>query len=220
MYDQTPNSDQINEKLCRAIFSAASASPEQMEAAAEAPFLYQRIRNEVAAIKEAEARRAKMERPLWPVFGLIFRWTASALALFLLACGLWQLARRPAQKISSGSPQNIAFSTPAQAPEPTKSMNHTTPENPPVIKKSFRSSRIRKSIPIRAPSKESTTAFMPLTYTTESALAGGQLIRIEVTGSSLASLGFVVSPERSQERIKADVILGDDGVARAIRIVQ
>jgi hypothetical protein len=68
---------------------------------------------------------------------------------------------------------------------------------------------------------EIVTEFMPLTY--GAALnpnEGGQLVRVELPRSALASLGLPVNVERSNERVKADVLLGHDGLARAIRFVR
>jgi hypothetical protein len=38
--------------------------------------------------------------------------------------------------------------------------------------------------------------------------------------SALASLGLPMNVERANERVKADVLLGHDGLARAIRFVR
>jgi hypothetical protein len=69
--------------------------------------------------------------------------------------------------------------------------------------------------------QEIVTDFMPLTYgATMSPNEGGQLVRVELPRSALASLGLPVNDERSNERVKADVLLGHDGLARAIRFVR
>ena len=47
-----------------------------------------------------------------------------------------------------------------------------------------------------------------------------QLGRVELPRSSLASFGLPVNLERAGERIKADVVVGNDGMARAIRFVR
>jgi hypothetical protein len=68
---------------------------------------------------------------------------------------------------------------------------------------------------------EIATEFMPLNY--GAALnpnEGGQLVRVELPRSALASLGLPVNAERANERVKADVLLGHDGLARAIRFVR
>ena len=47
-----------------------------------------------------------------------------------------------------------------------------------------------------------------------------QVVRITLRRSALLYLGVPVSEERAAERIQADVILGEDGTARALRLVR
>lgn len=69
--------------------------------------------------------------------------------------------------------------------------------------------------------QEIVTDFMPLTYgAAMNPNEGGQLVRVELPRSALASLGLPMNDERSNERVKADVLLGHDGLARAIRFVR
>jgi hypothetical protein len=68
--------------------------------------------------------------------------------------------------------------------------------------------------------EEDTTEFLPLTYGGLSQVDDGQVVRIEVPRSALQSIGLPVNIERANERVKADVLLGHDGVARAIRFVR
>ncbi|HEX8888552.1 MAG TPA: hypothetical protein VF779_05215 [Pyrinomonadaceae bacterium] len=68
--------------------------------------------------------------------------------------------------------------------------------------------------------EEVTTEFLPLTYGGLSQVDDGQVVRIEVPRSALQSFGLPVNIERAGERVKADVLLGHDGVARAIRFVR
>ena len=49
---------------------------------------------------------------------------------------------------------------------------------------------------------------------------GGHLVRVELPRSAMASFGLPVNYERAGGRVKADVLLGDDGIARAIRFVR
>jgi hypothetical protein len=67
-----------------------------------------------------------------------------------------------------------------------------------------------------APARE----FIPLPYSPAfTASEGGQVVRITLPRSSLRTLGFPINEERAFERIQADVLLGNDGIARAIRVV-
>lgn len=69
--------------------------------------------------------------------------------------------------------------------------------------------------------EEIATDFLPLTYDNNlSQLDDGQVVRVELSRSALHSFGLPVNLERGSERVKADVLLGHDGVARAIRFVR
>ena len=48
----------------------------------------------------------------------------------------------------------------------------------------------------------------------------GSLVRVELPRSALESFGLPMNMERAGERIKADVLVGSDGPARAIRFVR
>jgi hypothetical protein len=49
---------------------------------------------------------------------------------------------------------------------------------------------------------------------------GGQIVRVELPRSALANFGLPVNMDRYNEKVKADVLLGVDGMAHAIRFVQ
>jgi len=53
-----------------------------------------------------------------------------------------------------------------------------------------------------------------------SPLESGQLVRVQLPRAALASLGLPSNAERADEPVKADVLLGNDGLARAIRFVR
>jgi hypothetical protein len=69
--------------------------------------------------------------------------------------------------------------------------------------------------------REVTTAFFPLTYSTVPA-PGAHLIRMQVPRSALASYGVTsFDPEgAASPTVLADVVVGDDGLARAVRFVR
>jgi hypothetical protein len=46
------------------------------------------------------------------------------------------------------------------------------------------------------------------------------LVRVEVPRSAMIALGYDVSPDRAFERISADVMLGADGLVRAVRFLE
>jgi hypothetical protein len=67
---------------------------------------------------------------------------------------------------------------------------------------------------------EVVTDYIPLTYLNDStAFDSGLVVRVQVPRSTLISMGVPMNVENSSELVKADVVVGDDGVARAIRFV-
>ena len=70
------------------------------------------------------------------------------------------------------------------------------------------------------PSPEVATEFLPLNYDSTSR-EDGQLVRIEVPRAALASFGLnSESPNDAGGVVLADVVVGDDGLARAVRFVR
>ena len=49
---------------------------------------------------------------------------------------------------------------------------------------------------------------------------GGQIVRVQLPRAALANFGLPVNMDRYNEKVKADVLLGVDGRAHAIRFVQ
>jgi hypothetical protein len=81
--------------------------------------------------------------------------------------------------------------------------------------------RLRPSPAEAGRPQEVATEFIPLgqgaPYTQ---VEEGHIVRVELPRSALVSFGLPVNAEAPQGRVKADVLLGHDGVARAIRFVR
>jgi hypothetical protein len=70
-------------------------------------------------------------------------------------------------------------------------------------------------------SSEIATEFFPVGYeSTLNLQDGGQLMRVELPRLALARFGLPVNVNRANQKVKADVLVGVDGRARAIRFVQ
>lgn len=68
---------------------------------------------------------------------------------------------------------------------------------------------------------EVVSPFMPLGDTSPANIQeGAQVVRVELPRYAMARFGLPVNMERYDERVKAEVWLGADGLARAIRFVQ
>ncbi|HEX7313903.1 MAG TPA: hypothetical protein VF297_08270 [Pyrinomonadaceae bacterium] len=158
---------------------------------------------------------------------------AAAVAVILLSLTLNSLVRLSPDG-SRSKPQEVseARPLPAQAPVEVKvekpgilvgsNIARTT-----SLKKRPRATKAAHSLKSEtrggsaAVARSNSNDYLPLTYLADAtAMESGTVVRVELSRSALISLGVPVEPTRADETLKADVVLGDDGVARAIRLVQ
>jgi hypothetical protein len=68
---------------------------------------------------------------------------------------------------------------------------------------------------------EVTSDFLPLTYSSSSPpVERGQLIRVQMPRSALLKFGLPMNVEQANMPVKADLLVGEDGLAHAIRFVR
>jgi hypothetical protein len=106
---------------------------------------------------------------------------------------------------------------------------------PPIIKKTLtdapgsrRKSSTRhkggasaKTKPVNTDNTEIATDFFPVIYGGAANLAeGGRMVRVQLPRLAMASFGLPIHMDRANEKVKADVLVGVDGLAQAIRFVQ
>lgn len=120
----------------------------------------------------------------------------------------------------SVNPQNSGFIAPSQkitanisAPKPKLIAKKQTKEK---SAKTIGKSPERKIAPASA-AEETKTDFIALTYAPET--DSGQIVRVKVPGSMMVALGVKANVEKESELVNAEVLLGDDGMARAIRFI-
>jgi len=159
-------------------------------------------------------------------------WSLAAAALILFAIAIALLSRNTAPNPNDMSNGGDRPPTPTPAPR-----EHAPPS---VIEPDRRERKAEKlfarsskpAVKRRAPSRttalndvagnnETVTDYIPLTYLADAtALESGIVVRVELSQSAMIAMGLPVNIERTDSRVKADVVVGDDGVARAVRLVQ
>jgi hypothetical protein len=175
-------------------------------------------------------------------------WVSAAAAALLIVFGLlvWRahvssLAQPPNEAKSNGG---AAFpQSPKPAPSPVVAASGDQSQNDsllskreppsPKVAKAHRAGRrdaalakrptaaAANAVAANTPTKEVTTDFVALGYGSAMDLQdGGQLVRVELPRSALARFGLPMNMDRADERVKADVLVGADGLARAIRFVK
>jgi hypothetical protein len=191
------------------------------EAAINTP---ERVRSALrAAFDEQQAAAASPAVLLWPARRRLL-WGMAAAAMLLLStitAALW--LREHKAKFDNTQAEVI---------------NHPTPQNPPgkqpeALTEAQRAGGIHSSKAVRPSDKQSRRRtprvkeravdageFFPLTFVARSGPAEFvQTVRVEISRSMLLSMGLPVNIDRGEGLIKADIIIGEDGVARAVRII-
>ena len=160
-------------------------------------------------------------------------WLMAVAAMLLVAltvAAMWWRSDRPQQTVAEKTPSKPAEAPigsanpvgPANAIAPPHRAKNEDPKRP-TPKALKRNTAPRKSEAQLAnhATNEIATDFMPLGDMNTIVLQdGGQIIRVKLRRSELLRFGFPVNMERYNENVKADVLVGVDGLARAIRFVQ
>jgi len=178
----------------------------------------------LAAFRQQAAAPTKViSLPVRPRFWTGRRLGAIAAGILLLISMLvafWQRSPKPSLEhavvplpVSSPSPQT----PPLTPPEQTVARNRVATQGPQRPRQ-----RVRRQTSVNsADEAEVVTQFFLLREGEDlTALESVRVVRVELPGSALGEVGLPVTPESANEPVKADVVLGQDGLARAIRFVR
>ena len=224
--------DEIGLKVLRSL----KVSEEEIAVVADSSDLYGRLRSRIEAGPRqphvggapANGRFRGIARllQLIPVQPRAARWLAAAAVLMLLTATLLLWRSNP----SGDAVEGARVSSPATSSEPQQQIEQSVPQGRPEMEAqqtsrlgpspntSLGTPRHRRA---RSHSSEVATEFFPLTFIADSrALESGQVVRVRMPRSALVSFGVPMNVERAGELVKADVVIGDDGLARAIRFIQ
>jgi len=187
---------------------------------AGAPF---RVEEQLMAAFDAQA--------LAPSRSRVNRWIYAAGAVaagLLLVVGIGAMRRRtvtPSKAPDKTTVATVVGFTPAAPPIESPVAPGAEPSMPSPVKANLNRRRhppIANDV-MNPANKEVATDFMPVMYNASGVTGyepGSQIVRVEVPRSVMASFGLPVNMARADERVKADVLLGVDGLAHAIRFVQ
>lgn len=231
--------DERLDRVEQDLLMAVKVSEEEINAVAGSPDLYNGLRVRIAAgraqlsgkrmatddRRAGERGRPNLSPALWARPSL--RWTLTAAAILLLAA-IATFLLLPTQ--SSRSTQ-IAPALPLLVPSPPGGVQ---PAETPSTEGSERAQNIKdERAPVSAQrtshrhhrrdssAAEVATDFFPLTFTADSAAPeSGHVVRVKIARTALIAFGLPMNVARAGELITADVVIGDDGLARAIRFIQ
>jgi hypothetical protein len=218
--------DEQLDQLMQKLMSDAALDEAAVNDIADSPSTWWGIQRRINEQKAAKSP--------WPP--VLKRWlaiTVPAMAGILL--GIFYFTSRSSvtpDEVSSNVPPASTVSAPITVEEPAPSQA----EKPSPVNATSRLSSIKpqpvKTIPAakrstakalqptlaKAPPSEIETDFIALTYARDP--DSGQLVRVRVPSSMMVTLGLVGSVKKPAAMVDAEVLVGDDGLTRAIRFIR
>jgi hypothetical protein len=218
------------ERLSREALNAAALNEAEIDEIAGASDLYERIQKRIVAKRTAQ-RVARADRwgaawldsSLLPeLLGLrrqprlVFAVAFVMLLLFVIVMPRWLRTTPDApQKAVILAPPSLTQTSVIGAGR-TDQIVDAKPD-----KQTGLSGRSKRAVRRRAQATgEIATDFIPLTWVTEAtAMDSGQVVRVKVPRAMLLSIGAATNTAGAGEFLLADVVVSDDGLVRAIRLV-
>jgi len=194
------------------VLGAARVSETEIDEVASSPQLYAGIRSRINARR---TRQHPVRRPRFAFEGNSqLKWVLAVGAVLVLiaAASLMLLPRtspEPKTIIEAEAQKNL--------PVQQAAVREVIKTQPPSQKRTAQAKRVLRN----RPTPEVATDFFPLTYSGDSSVVeSGHVVRVRMPRSALIAFGVPMNVYRTGELVNADLFIGDDGLARAIRFIQ
>jgi len=214
-------------------FRALTAEDQYQPSPEREEKLRQNFRETVSAGAYSEVARSAARGQAWQTYGL----AAAAILVLIFTVALVRsrfaatTPQTPQRVEARVTPENNLKAPMGNAEVFTPSKKHDelarSPRRkrvrsipPPVIHEAESSLLSANTTSADGREAEIATEFVALSSVPANFQDGGQIVRVELSRSAMASLGFPVNVDRFGERVKADVLLSADGLPHAIRFVQ
>jgi hypothetical protein len=222
---KTNNTDKKLELLLKRMVESAAADESTIDEVANSPALWRGVRRGVGELQSQPRNVSKIWR--WLLIG------TPAFAAVALLFGLF-ISRQPTSPTLITEQANFpASESPAALSQPTNTV--LEPPSPTIAKVRIADRPVRSASPSRAkysPGKktprpdpvitaakdEIRSEFITLSYARDP--ESGQIVRVKVPRSMMVTVGLVASVEKPSSLVDAEVLVGDDGLTRAIRFIR
>ncbi len=236
-------SDEQIDKIAKNLLKDFALDDETLDEIAESPKLWWNVRNQIEAEKTRRERNWFFAfRPQMLAFGALAIVICFGLAVVVLNS---KDDSQPIAKENSvqapteekvKTPENLATVPPKDDfkkleiskksesnPVPAKVSAKNIEPKPKFVAKNqigeTSAKRVNNSSKVLSKTAEETkTDFIALSYAANT--DSGQIVRVKVPSAMMVSLGVATNVEKESKLVSAEVIIGDDGLARAIRFIR
>jgi len=227
MKPQLSNNDTLD-SLAAELMRRSALTHEETESIAEGRHLYASVRTRIIAERENRSKRG------FSIFEQTAIVSAATAIIVVAVFGAMSIARRPLpQSVAKSVPPikqpHVVPEPPASGPISTEIYNDMRPNTSgPQIEKAMAYRPAVERRPMPRPSREQSeeqqpsSAFYPLAdlHPSEEPVTGGRVVRVELPRAAIVALGANLPLDSEKQSFKTDLLVGPDGVPRAIRIVE
>lgn len=232
-------SDEQVDRLAKTILRSVILTDEETDEIIDAPHVWRKLQNNIAREKSRRGQKRRI------FFGWNWQTAAAAFgtAAIIFAVGArvlffgepqTEIAAAPIQEITA--PLSMLSASPGVGDAGAKTLNSVSPvkieRSAPHIKsvdsdaakRALKSAAIHPEFIARQSRKnnrtdaKAATDFIALSYLPAS--ESGQIVSVNVPRSLMVALGVTTDTARNAELVKAEIVVGDDGAARAIRFLK
>ena len=204
-----------------ALVKADAISAREVEKITANPDLFNSV---IARVRSATATPERT-RPVY--FARVLAGSVAGIALAVAAAfGLMVLRSVPLDVVVEPTRETPKVSKPKVSAKPDNIVDaELSRQDTPVKTERISSKREAKSIPVKRTEAQQIRYegdFHALSYAGDpnETERGGRIVRVDVPRSTLFAMGIDVPLENETETIKADLLIGSDGVTRGIRVVR
>jgi len=207
------------DKIGKALVKAGTLPTREIEKIVANPALFDSVRMRMA-LESADPKRRNIFRPAVTTVVGVALIVVAAIAFVTLKYGSSpEMVNVPVPTVP-GSPEIKRSSVPDRISE-TRLPQITTPIR--VERVSNRPSV--KTVNVRRPVAQQVGSegdFYAVSYAGDpnETERGGRIVRVDIPRSTLFAMGVNIPLENEAETVKADLLVGNDGVTRAIRVVK
>lgn len=209
------------DEIGKALVKAGSIRVQNIDEIVANPDLFDGIRERISSETRGRRRAIGIMRPGFTVAGTIVLIAVASFAFF-------SLRSRPVQVVRKSVPQPAKSDEPKRFTNPdvvvqTPSIREIAPVRPERVAMTRQPERsVTRVRPISARHVDDQNEFYALSYAGDpnETERGGRIVRVDISRATLFAMGFDLPLENESETVRADLLVGSDGVTRAVRVVK
>ena len=209
------------DEIGKALIKAGSIRVQNIDEIVANPDLFDEIRKRISSETRGRRPSIGMMRPGFTVAGTI-------LLIAVVSFAFFSLRSRPVQVSSKSVPQPAKTDEPKRFTNPDvvvqrPAVRDSAPIRPERVSMSRQSERsVTRPRPVSVRRVDDQNEFYALSYAGDpnETERGGRIVRVDISRATLFAMGFDLPLENESETVRADLLVGSDGVTRAVRVVK